>query len=251
PRADPQMMRIGDGRLEGEDRAHRQEGVGALGPQPLAVTMFTGTKRRRAALPVARRDVVEHDVTEDMAVGLGGAHMAGGPSDHDAQLAFEVQGMTAGRPDDRVTVGHDRVAELREDERPIGGLAAALGHVIPVVEPDAHDLAWPGHGRRRAELAERNRPTIHPDEPVRAQPAQRHSLDRGADAAELAGRPIGEQAFSRAVIDVLLPSGHRLSSGWLTPPALERSTARLKSALRTHSAPWTGPLTAGCIAAPG
>ena len=56
--------------------------------------------------------------------------------------------MAALGPDDRLAVGDDRVGELREEQRPVGDVAAcALADVGPVVQPDADDLARPGNGR--------------------------------------------------------------------------------------------------------
>ena len=49
-----------------EDRAHRQERVGALGPQPLTVADLALAEGGRDALPVAGADVVDDDVARDM-----------------------------------------------------------------------------------------------------------------------------------------------------------------------------------------
>ena len=80
PALDLERLRIGDlvGRHEG--RAHRAEGVERLATRPLAV----------AELEVARRDVVEGGVAEDVLEGVGGRHAAGGSSDDDGELGLVV-----------------------------------------------------------------------------------------------------------------------------------------------------------------
>ena len=54
-----------------EDRAHRQERVGALGAEPLAVALLALAQRLRVALPVAGADVVDDDVARDVVHRVG------------------------------------------------------------------------------------------------------------------------------------------------------------------------------------
>ena len=137
-----------------EDRAHRQERVGALGAQPLAVALLARRERRRRALPVAGADVVDDDVAGDVVHRVRRRRRAAPPADDDAELDLEVEGARALGPDDRLAVGDDRVGELGEEQRPVRRGAAALGDVLRVVEPDAHDLARVREGRGRRAPAE-------------------------------------------------------------------------------------------------
>ena len=137
-----------------EDGAHRQERVGALGAEPLAVALLALAQRRRGALPVPGTDVVDDDVAGDVVHRVGAGHATGRATDDDAQLDLEVQGVRALRPHDRVTVPDDRVRELREEQRSRRCLAAAFRGVLAVVETDADDLARSEQDRRRVEPLE-------------------------------------------------------------------------------------------------
>ena len=66
PRAQAKGLGVGDLVGGDEDRAHRQERVRTLGPQPLAVTDLALAQGRRDPLPVARADVVDDDVAGDV-----------------------------------------------------------------------------------------------------------------------------------------------------------------------------------------
>ena len=64
--------------------------------------------------------------------------------------------MAALRADDRFAIGDDGVRELREEQRPVGDVAAsALADVGAVVQPDADDLAGPVDRRGGLQVAER------------------------------------------------------------------------------------------------
>ena len=120
--------------------ADRQERVAALRPQPLAVALLSGAERRRASLPVARRDVVHDDVAGDMRHRLVDRHPAGPPADHDAKLDLEVERVCSFGADDRLAVADDRARQLCEQQRLVRGCSpGALGHVVAVVQADADD----------------------------------------------------------------------------------------------------------------
>ena len=101
-----------------EHRAHRQERVGALGAQPLAVADLALAEGGRDALPVAGADVVDDHVARDVVERVRARDPVRPRADDDAELDLEVEGVGALRPDDRLAVGDDRVGELREQERP-------------------------------------------------------------------------------------------------------------------------------------
>ena len=132
-----------------EDGAHRQERVGALGAQPLAVALLAGLEGCRGALPVASADVVDHDVAGDVVHRVVDGDATCPPADDHAELDLEIQGLRALVPDDRLAVGDDRIGELGEEQGSLGDGAAALGDVLRVVETDAHDLARVREGRGR------------------------------------------------------------------------------------------------------
>ena len=92
-----------------EDRAHRQERVGALGPQPLAVALLALTERLEVALPVAGTDVVDDQVARDMRHRLRDRDSMGLPADHDGELDFQVERVRALWPHDRHAVADDGV----------------------------------------------------------------------------------------------------------------------------------------------
>ena len=143
-----------------DDRAHRQERVRALGPEPLAVADLAVPERGLDALPVAGRDVVRDDVAGDVLVGVGRLHPACPLADDDAELRLEVEGVTARGMDDRLSVGHDGVGELGEEQRPLRAGPAALGDVVAVVQADADDLLGRLDRGGRGELAD-----VGPGEP--------------------------------------------------------------------------------------
>ena len=153
PRAERQAGSGVDLVRRDEHGADRQERVAALRAQPLAVALLALAEGGGVALPVAGADVVDDDVARDVVHRRRLRHAARRPADDDAQLHLEVQGVGAGRADDRLAVADDRVGELREQHRPVRRRAAALLDVVGVVEPDADDLAGrvpnrPMHGDR-------------------------------------------------------------------------------------------------------
>ena len=118
PRPEAEGLGIRDLVGGDEDRAHRQERVGALGAQPLAVADLALGEGRRDALPVAGADVVDDHVARDVVERVRARDPSGPRADDDAELDLEVEGVGALRPDDRLAVADDRVGELREQERP-------------------------------------------------------------------------------------------------------------------------------------
>ena len=78
--ADGQVLRVGDLVGRHQDRAHRAEGVERLAAGPLAVP----------ELEVARRDVVEAGVAEDVVERVGGCYPARRAPDDDGELRFVV-----------------------------------------------------------------------------------------------------------------------------------------------------------------
>ena len=147
--------------------------------------------------------------------------------------------MAAGRSDDGLAVGYDGVAELREDERPVGRVTAALGGVILVVQADAHDLARLRNGRCRGQLSDSHLPVAEPDNSVRAEAAEGHPFDRPADAAQLARGHVREQALGGPVVDELRLRRHGdqlglavgASDGWAVGAAVGAAVELLGTAL--------------------
>jgi len=104
----------------------------------------------RAALPVARGDVVGAGVTEHVVEGvLAGDVLATFP-DHDGQFALEIH-FSAGevsRQLDRVAGVLQRAGGLHEKHGHFRGAAATFGGVLHVVEADGQDARR--HDRREA-----------------------------------------------------------------------------------------------------
>ena len=92
PAADRQLVRQGHLLLRDDDRAHRQEGVGAFRPQPLAVADLALAQGGLDALPVAGRDVVGDDVAGDVLVRVGRRDPPRPLADDHAELAPRGRG---------------------------------------------------------------------------------------------------------------------------------------------------------------
>ena len=138
PRAQAEVLGVGDLVGRGDPRADRAEGVGALGARPLGL----------AALEVAGGHVVGDAVARDRP----------SPPDHDRQLALVVQpphdlradgsGRRAARPSRATltnTIGNS------------GFCPAGLLDVLGVVEPDPVDRRRIGDRREQRDLVERPR----------------------------------------------------------------------------------------------
>ena len=117
PRAEAELLRVGDLVGGDEDRAHRQERVGALGAQPLAVAVLALGERGRDALPVAGADVVHDDVAGDVVQRARARDPPRGRPMTTPSSTSRSSACGALRPDDRLAVADDRVGELREQER--------------------------------------------------------------------------------------------------------------------------------------
>jgi len=113
PGPEAERLRVGDLVGGHEDRAHRQEGVGTLGPKPLAIAdhspsaSASGTPCQSRAL-----HVVDDEVSGDVVERIDAQDPPSAGTDHDRELDLEVQGVAALRADDRFTVADDRVGEL-------------------------------------------------------------------------------------------------------------------------------------------
>jgi hypothetical protein len=68
-------------------------------------------------------------------------HAPGLRADDDAELGLVVDLGRLGRQHDGIAVADQRVGPLREQQRRLREVLAALGRVVAVVEPDADDLA--------------------------------------------------------------------------------------------------------------
>ena len=148
PRAQAEGLRVRDLVGGDEDRAHRQERVGALGAQPLAVADLALGEGRRDALPVAGADVVDDHVARDVVERLGRATRAWAvvpmttPSSTSRSRAVVPSGRTIGSPSAMTAL-----ANFEKRSGRVGECPAALGGMLPVVEPDADDLARDGERR--------------------------------------------------------------------------------------------------------
>src|SRR3954452_2230906 len=194
-----------------EDGPDREEGVAPLRPQPLAIALLALAQRLWRALPVARAHVVRHDIARDVCERVRVRDPAGALADDDPELDLEIERVRPVRADDGIAVAHDRVSELGEQERSLGGRPAAFRDVVAVVEPHAHDLPrpaddrqWPplldgddlGAGlqrssRRRLELV---RPVVGEPEHQRQVEGARDAVATGTQAAALLELGPGEQA---------------------------------------------------------
>ena len=135
---------------------------------------------RRAGLPVAHRDVVEDRVAGDRRRGLVEPAVADRRADDDGQLGLPVDGRRRRRQHDVVVGADQRRAVLGEDGREVGRLAAHLGDVVAVVEPDADDLVGVRDERRVVEPA---RPPARPPEAAAAIAGQSGSASSAPTSA--------------------------------------------------------------------
>src|SRR5438128_6070230 len=127
---------------DGTDGAERVERL-ATGPLPVA------------ELEVARGDVVEAGVAEDVRERVLGADLTRGGADDHAELGLVVDlGRQRGVPSDVVARADDRGRELGEDEWRRWRLRAGLRGVVAVVPPDRDNLARPRDRGEEAELGE-------------------------------------------------------------------------------------------------
>jgi hypothetical protein len=95
-----------------------------------------------AELEIARRDVVQAGVAEDVIEGVGLADSTRRPTDDDRQLRLVVDLRGQRRiPADLGPVADHRARPLAEDERGRRRVRAFLVDVITVVAPDGDDLA--------------------------------------------------------------------------------------------------------------
>ena len=143
---DVEDLRVGD-LVGGDDpRPHRAERVEGLAARPLAV----------AELQVARRDVVDARVAEDVVEGIADVDAAGPPADDHAELGLVVHlRCQGGIPADVGPGPDDRRRPLGEDQGRRRRLGAFLLRVVAVVPPDPDHLAWPWHGGEPVEVVER------------------------------------------------------------------------------------------------
>ena len=140
-----EVLRIGDLVGGDEHRAHRAERVERLAARPLTV----------AELEVARRDVVEAGVAEDVIEGVGLADATSRPADDDGELGLVVDLCRERRiPADLGAVTDDRARPLAEDEGRRWGGGALLVDMFAIVATDGHDLAGPRDGCQQLDLVE-------------------------------------------------------------------------------------------------
>ena len=169
--------------LVGSATQHGADGQGGF--EPLARSHWPSPRLARAerllaALPVACRDVIDDDVPGDVlrarrsrATWLARSPMTT-PSSTSRSSAWVPCGRTIGSPS-----GDHRVGELREQHRAVRVRDALLVAVVPVVQPDADDLAWSrGRGRRR-EVGQRPRACRRRGRPSPDRPASRPRCPHG------------------------------------------------------------------------
>ena len=154
-----------------EPRPERRRGLPRLALQEL----------RRAVLPVAHRDVVEHRVAGDRRRRRVEVAVADRRADDHGELGLPVDRRRLRRQHDVVVGADQRRAVLGEDRREVGRLAAHLGDVVAVVQPDADDLVRRRHERRVVEVGDGER---RPGRPWPRRPASPGS----ASSAPTSGR---------------------------------------------------------------
>src|SRR5690348_3243442 len=70
-------------------------------------------------------------------------YVGGGGTDDDRELHFPIELAAAARDPHRIVGAGQRGGGLEEDDRLFGQVHAALGRMIPEIQPDADDLARP------------------------------------------------------------------------------------------------------------
>ena len=126
--------------------------------------------------------------------------------------------MGALRPDDRLAVADDGVGELREEERPGRDRPAALGGVVPVVEPDADDLARDRERRDELDVVERDagRAVERRGPAAEVVEGLRVEVDPGQEAVEDRDHAVADEDRRAAVlITEVRDEAHRRSLGQL------------------------------------
>src|SRR5215471_11210436 len=111
----------------------------------------------RVAQPVAYRALVHAGDACDVPQRLRGWNAAPPLANHNRDLSLVVELRRLGRPKQRSSVTHQRVASAHEDAgiaRPLGSVAVLLVPVA-IVDPHADNLLRRGHGRQENNLIQR------------------------------------------------------------------------------------------------
>ena len=141
-----QLVRIFDLVRRRDPRSHRAERVEGLAHQPL----------RRHELEIARTDVVDTGVAEDVLAPGGSGNVPPAGTDHDSEFSLVIRLAGVFRQHDRRARAGDRRAEFAEDGRHLRNLHLGLGRVVAVVQPHADDLGRLGDRREQRDGAERD-----------------------------------------------------------------------------------------------
>ena len=111
-------------------------------------------------LKVARADVVEVGVAEDVVVAILGGDARRAPADDDRELRLVVDVLGERGNQDRGVWTYDRRRELREHQRALGRFHSALRRVVAVVQPDANHLAGARDRGEERDVTERKDRTL-------------------------------------------------------------------------------------------
>ena len=136
---------------------------------------------------VARRDVVDHGVAEDVRERVLDLDVGGGLADHDAQLDLRVHVRREGAiPGDHATGRGDRRWRLGEDEGALGTVGIGVGGDArgPVVVADGVDRAGVGHGGPGIDVGDRAPPVVR----LAVDPGGEIAPGEGVERRELAHR---------------------------------------------------------------
>src|SRR5690606_17477462 len=222
-----------------EPRTDRREGVVRLALVPLALAL---------ELELALRHVVDHAVARDVVERIGLLDVFRPPADHHAELDLPVGLCRSARDLHVVVRAADRARRLEEQDRFGRHRHAALGRMVGIVQPDAHDLA----DRRDA----RTEPLAGGDLGQRAQvePRELREALRGqlpeVDVAHLA-RQVADPAVG--IDDArLLPTGGAMTKQFhydSTWTLITRSTGMPRQSI-SYSSPTIGGRTK-CQVSPG
>src|ERR1700744_4830484 len=107
---------------------------------PECIECFANHPLRSDRLKIARADVVEDGVSEDVPLPIVGGDVPATGSDDEHKFRFVVRLARNLRQDDGLIRPDHHIRKLREDGGHLGNLLPGFGGVVAIIEADANQL---------------------------------------------------------------------------------------------------------------